>query len=174
MRKKKNKKKMMMMETKMKNTKTKKKMMRIKSPSWCIVSEFCDGGSLKQLLDNNTAMGQRTRLISLGIDISSGLAHLHANGFTHLNLSSRNVFITHNKTALLCDYGLAGVVRGTTAKSRTNHWKWTAPEVLEKKQTREVVDNKEAREVVLGTKQAREEAEKAADIWSLGVTFWEV
>lgn len=99
--------------------------------------EFCDGGSLDDLLfESNVpiSMEQKTALL---LGIASGLNHLHSNNIVHRDVASRNVLI-HKNEAKLTDFGMSRLIdednqRGTT-KSELGPIRWMAPESLKSKE----------------------------------------
>ncbi len=124
---------------------------------YCMVMQYMPRGSLSNYLKEH-----RTKDLDWNIgykiitDIACGLAFLHDNEIVHRDLKSLNVLLDENYHAKLSDFGLAkikhesktmlryGGSAGTTA--------WMAPELF-------------ARKAVYT---------KKADIYSLGITFWEI
>lgn len=47
------------------------------------------------------------RILTIMSQVISGLAHLHANGVVHRDLSARNVLVDHRDEAVIIDFGLA-------------------------------------------------------------------
>jgi serine/threonine protein kinase len=78
-------------------------------PVFCIVCEFCDGGSLDGVLykdkTRDIPMLRRWNWIR---GIANGALHLHREGLVHRDLAARNVLLTRdNDTPMLTDFGMA-------------------------------------------------------------------
>ncbi len=124
---------------------------------YCMVMQYMPRGSLSNYLKEH-----RTKDLDWNIgykiitDMACGLAFLHDNEIVHRDLKSLNVLLDENYNAKLSDFGLAkikhesktmlryGGSAGTTA--------WMAPELFARKAG----------------------YTKKADIYSLGITFWEI
>lgn len=78
--------------------------------------------------------------------IASGLGHLHALGYAHLDLSLENILIDGTDECKICDFGLAANANVRTNKGVGKPF-YMAPEVLQQKQY----------------------CPKSADMWSLGI-----
>ena len=119
---------------------------------WCaapkvILLEFCENGSLFQLIHGERELGTRsvrethrgTALVRrhgarIAIGLARALAHLHSYRFVHLDVSSRNVLLDADLEPKLCDFGmtlrLTGPGPGFCVKhiARTPSL-WKAPEL---------------------------------------------
>nr|XP_023399839.1 serine/threonine-protein kinase LMTK3 [Loxodonta africana] len=98
----------------------------------------------------------------MGLEIARGLAHLHSHNYVHSDLALRNCLLTSDLTVRIGDYGLAhSNYKEDYYLTPERLWiplRWAAPELLgELHGTFMVVD------------QSRE-----SNIWSLGVTLWEL
>jgi len=125
---------------------------------FCIVTDFCDGGSLKNILSSTAEITYEQKLKWIS-DIAKGMAHLH-NGvgdpkviLLHRDLASRNILLKSGN-AVVSDFGmaLARDVR-TSVREETDlvPIRWMAPESL--------LDN------LYSTK---------SDVFSFGVVIWEI
>jgi len=118
--------------------------------------EFVDGGSLKDVIENEGAM-PLDRAVPLFIDVASALAYAHVLGLVHRDIKPENVLLTLEGAPKLADLGLAKEsALGRTEITMTG--------------------------VALGTayymppEQARDakRADRRSDIYALGATFYHV
>ncbi|KAF7790082.1 hypothetical protein EIP86_001032 [Pleurotus ostreatoroseus] len=121
-----------------------------------LVMKYCQFGSINNYLlkfpEANRTMLSR--------EIALGLAFLHRQDIVHADVKSANVLISDDHHALLADFGLAlklFQIRSQSAFSadlnrRRGTLLWMAPEVL----------------------SGNKVPDKAADVYSLGLTIWEV
>jgi len=112
--------------------------------------------------ESNTIIDMSTRNLWLQLeDIARGLSYLHSSvpGIVHGDLKATNVLISDSGEAVLCDFGLAGVIEdltGTsyqTALEDSENYRWTAPELL------------------FG---ADPHVTRESDLWSLGMVLYEL
>lgn len=83
-----------------------------------LVSELVEGQTLAARLDRGPLTVQETAQV--GVDIASGLAHLHARGVVHRNIKPANIFLcSRTGRARLADFGSARVM-GYTALTQLN------------------------------------------------------
>jgi tRNA A-37 threonylcarbamoyl transferase component Bud32 len=81
--------------------------------------EYIHGDTLKDIVQElqrgNPDYVRRfslTRLLELFVKICDGVSYAHSRGVLHLDIKPANVFVGPYGEALLCDWGLAKVVRG--------------------------------------------------------------
>uniref|UniRef100_A0A8C6Q0B9 Activin receptor type-1C n=1 Tax=Nothobranchius furzeri TaxID=105023 RepID=A0A8C6Q0B9_NOTFU len=134
-----------------------------------LVSEYHEHGSLYDYLNRYTVSVEG--MVILALSIASGLAHLHMEiigtqgkpAIAHRDLKSKNVLVKRNGTAVIADLGLA--VKhdscSNTIDIPSNHRvgtkRYMAPEILDES---------------INTNNF--ESFKRADIYSLGLVFWEL
>lgn len=111
-----------------------------------MVMEYIPGGSLRELLDHNTAMTDEQQK-QLAFDIAQGLAYLHQHNVVHANLNSMNVLLDANGRAKLADVGLAKIKGNPPSMLGA----WSAPEEFK-----------------------GEKSTSASDMWHYGVVLWEI
>lgn len=133
---------------------------------YLLVMEFCPLGDLKSYLRSCRAADPMAldplTLQRMACEISCGLQHLHKNNYVHSDLALRNCLLTADLTVKIGDYGLSQCKFKedyfVTADQLWVPLRWTAPELFD-----EVHGN------LLVVDQT-----KASNIWSLGVTVWEL
>ncbi|NGX30810.1 MAG: Serine/threonine-protein kinase StkP [Chlamydiae bacterium] len=72
-----------------------------------IAMEFIQGLNLKQLLFQNSLSQQKS--LSLVLNISYALMHLHGHGVVHRDLKPENILIDHKGIPKIIDFGIAQV-----------------------------------------------------------------
>ena len=141
----------------------------IEDNNLCIVTEYCKGGTLFDLLykkkNINLSWNLRLRLL---IDISRAMNYLHTNDpqIIHFDLKSLNILLTDeikensendNVTIKISDFGLSKIIdkekiEWEATEGIVGSVQWMAPEVIQNN----CIDNTKA------------------DIYSFGIIIWEV
>jgi len=122
-----------------------------------IVMEFCDGGSVSDLIEAAGGRGsfampeECIRAACAGIVL--GLEYLHKKEICHRDIKCGNVLLTHDGHVKLADFGVSAELTNTINKRKTVVGSpfWIAPEVI---------------------KEAHYDGR--ADVWSLGITAIEM
>ncbi|XP_061300891.1 wee1-like protein kinase 2 isoform X1 [Pezoporus flaviventris] len=68
-----------------------------------IQNEYCDGGSLQDVLLENAKLGHyfsETELKEILLQVSMGLKYIHNSGLVHLDIKPSNIFICHKPAVL--------------------------------------------------------------------------
>ncbi|XP_073410810.1 serine/threonine-protein kinase LMTK1 isoform X5 [Dendrobates tinctorius] len=133
---------------------------------YLLVMEFCPLGDLKGYLQSCAAAESTSpdplTLQRMGCEVCCGILHLHKNNYTHSDLALRNCLLSADLTVKIGDYGLShSKFRDDYLVTSDQLWvplRWIAPELID-----EVHGN------LLVVDQT-----KASNIWSLGVTLWEL
>jgi serine/threonine protein kinase len=92
--------------------------------------------------------------IKICIDICKGMIYLHSIDIIHGDLAARNILVTENNNAKICDFGFSlkkDHLRNSFHKDLKLPIRWCSPEVLSKG-----------------------EYSKYSDIWSFGVLMYEI
>ncbi|XP_054833475.1 serine/threonine-protein kinase LMTK1 [Eublepharis macularius] len=133
---------------------------------YLLVMEFCPLGDLKGYLRSchvaEALAPDPLTLQRMACEVSCGLLHLHRNNYVHSDLALRNCLLTADLTVKIGDYGLSHCKYKddyfVTADQLWVPLRWVAPELID-----EVHGN------LLIVDQT-----KTSNIWSLGVTIWEL
>ncbi|XP_069558992.1 serine/threonine-protein kinase LMTK1 isoform X1 [Brachyistius frenatus] len=133
---------------------------------YLLVMEFCPLGDLKSYFRSCRVADSETPdpliLQRMACDIASGLLHLHKYNFIHSDLALRNCLLTSEMSVKIGDYGLShSRYKDDYYITQDQIWvplRWIAPELID-----EVHGN------LLVVDQT-----KSSNIWSLGVTVWEL
>ena len=138
-----------------------------------LVTKEVRQGSLKSVLqrggEGRRLYGSGYAVLRAALEIGRGLSHLHAHRIVHRDISSRNILVDSDGTFIIADLGLcrdmARQLSDAAAGSHPSHTedayemgrstaipvRWTAPESL-----------------------LTHSYSSKSDVWSLGVTLWEM
>jgi len=121
----------------------------------CIITEYCDRGSLYGVLHNKSYSIDFKRKLKILRDVSAGMYHLSQEGIVHRDLAARNVLLNEGWNAKVSDFGLSRIRDKDSSmvysKSQVGPLKWMSPESIFK-----------------------QEYSEKSDVWSFGVLCIEV
>eukprot|EP01065_Artemidia_motanka_P006820 TRINITY_DN13324_c1_g1_i1.p1 TRINITY_DN13324_c1_g1~~TRINITY_DN13324_c1_g1_i1.p1 ORF type:complete len:1263 (+),score=401.21 TRINITY_DN13324_c1_g1_i1:54-3791(+) len=96
--------------------------------SICMVTEYCAGGTLRQLAEKQMPAPARAGMaIEAGKAVARALLYLHSRGEVHMDVAARNVLVTAAREYKLADLGalcMVGAVAPTVSVA------WSPPESL--------------------------------------------
>lgn len=116
-----------------------------------IAMDFASGGSIRTIL--KAGIIQEPYIVLIVREVLVALSFLHNQGIIHRDVKAANILLTQEGKILLCDFGVAAHLQTNNKRSTfIGTPLWMAPEVI--------TDGK-----LYDTK---------ADIWSLGVTLYEI
>ncbi|WAR03148.1 LIMK1-like protein, partial [Mya arenaria] len=75
-----------------------------------LVTEFIEGGTLKEMLQNMNRHFSWLQKVTMAKDISSGMSYLHSMDIIHRDLNSNNCLCRLDGTVVVADFGLARVI----------------------------------------------------------------
>lgn len=107
-----------------------------------ILTRYCPGKSLFDRIHRPTTVLTPLQMTRVAYQIAKGMEYLHSIGVVHRDLKSLNVILDNHDAAIICDFGLCGLmtdgVKELTGGVGTPHY--TAPEVLGHKKYNESCD----------------------------------
>ncbi|CAO1613676.1 unnamed protein product [Jaminaea pallidilutea] len=124
----------------------------LKGPELWIVMDYAEGGSVRTLMQAGPISEQYANLIVRETLVA--LAYLHKAGIIHRDIKAANILLTQQGRILICDFGVAASLVSSASKRTTfvGTPYWMAPEVI----------------------TSGKSYDQSADIWSLGITVYEM
>jgi len=128
----------------------------LKDSTLLIVMEYCDGGSVTDIIRDCKKSLNEEQITSIIACTVQGLIFLHSRNILHRDLKAANVLLTSDGIAKLADFGVSAKLQHTLQKKKTvvGSPYWIAPEII--------------------TKSKADGYGMKADIWSLGITAYEM
>ena len=84
------------------------KAVSLHAPHLAIITEYAEKGNLYDLLqDPELKLRWSDPLLRLSVEVSDGLAYLHANKVIHFDIKSANILVMSTFTARITDFGTA-------------------------------------------------------------------
>jgi len=117
-----------------------------------IVMEYCEGKTLKKIIDKETLSIKK--VLDIGIQVCEGLTAAHEKGIVHRDIKSENIMLTPRGQIKIMDFGLAklkGADRLTESGSTLGTAAYMSPE-----------------------QASGEEVDQRSDIFSFGVVLYEL
>jgi serine/threonine protein kinase len=118
-----------------------------------IVMEYCDVGSLQDLLQYCLRPFSEDECRAILASLVAALAYLHAQGIVHRDVKAKNVLLNSRGRIKLCDLGVSGLLSHARPRRNTavGSPHWMAPEVI-----------------------VEADYDGRADVWSAGITLLEL
>ena len=118
-----------------------------------IVMELAVKGSLFDYLHTEKKTPSQSKSLAWASHVAHGMKHLHDNNVIHRDLKSKNVLLTSNWVAKLCDFGTARELEHTTATEQAGTYRWMSPEIM---------------------REAKASINKKCDLFSYGMILFEL
>ncbi|CAD8079806.1 unnamed protein product [Paramecium primaurelia] len=99
---------------------------------WLLIMEYCEGGQLKEYLENNSL--DSSEIIAVMCQLLSGLAYIHSQGFVHRDIKPENILLRKKDSLLdivISDFGFAVKIDDvSTNRPRCGTPGYIAPEII--------------------------------------------
>jgi GAF domain-containing protein len=121
--------------------------------SLCIITEYCNRGSLADLLLNHAVPMTFQQKMQFAYDAAEGMKYLHASNpvILHRDLKSDNLLVTEDWRIKVGDFGLTRFMSAKKAMTQVGTPMWMAPEII------------------MGKKYTEK-----ADVYAFGIILWEL
>ncbi|KAK0642122.1 germinal center kinase, partial [Cercophora newfieldiana] len=102
--------------------------------SMWMITEYCAGGSVATLMRPKGYLSEHW-IVPVLREVARGLYWVHKMGVVHRDIKCANVLVTDEGGVQLCDFGVAGVLRGQFEKRSTvtGTLQWMAPELFDER-----------------------------------------
>ncbi|XP_072031730.1 mitogen-activated protein kinase kinase kinase 21-like [Amphiura filiformis] len=121
-------------------------------PRYYIILELCEGGSLREYLDQNTNKPLSKLIAHCWVEEAAlAIQVLKENNVIHRDIKSHNFLITRSKSLKLTDFGISKISDVTVTTEVKGTWAWVAPEVF-----------------------TEHHLSPQSDIYSYGIVVWEI
>ena len=121
-----------------------------------MVMEYVEGSSLSDMIGLQVGPIPLERALPMMRQIMDAVGHAHAHGVVHRDLKPANVMVTADGRMMVTDFGIAKILSSTQGRTRTGMSMGT-PAYMAPEQIRGAKD-----------------VDARADIYALGVTFYEM
>ncbi|KAL8590565.1 hypothetical protein ACOMHN_011001 [Nucella lapillus] len=127
----------------------------IHGESFCIITEYCDGGDLDGKITEYKKLGkmfEEKAVLDWIVQLAMALQYMHSRRVLHRDLKTRNIFLRNNMVKI-GDFGISRILMGTTdmASTFTGTPYYMSPEVLK-----------------------HEGYNSKSDVWSVGCIMYEL
>ena len=105
----------------------------LRAPHMCLVLEFVERGSLRDLLSREDAPSllPLPRRLQIALDMVDGLLFMHERGVLHRDVKAANVLVDSDYRGKVCDFGFAALKEETKTKTKVvGSITHTPPEIL--------------------------------------------
>ena len=105
----------------------------LRAPHMCLVLEFVERGSLRDLLSREDAPSllPLPRRLQIALDMVDGLLFMHERGVLHRDVKAANVLVDADFRGKVCDFGFAALKEETKTKTKVvGSITHTPPEIL--------------------------------------------
>lgn len=126
------------------------------SPNFCLVLPYYPRGSVRSYFSQLSKQKLTWGFVKeIALQVIAGMIHLHCENIVHRDLAARNILVDGSDTIRITDFGLARFLMhnatGGQTTSNVGAVAWMSPEAV-----------------------AERRYSKKSDVWSFGVTLWEM